>query len=120
MALCGTTWFVHCVCCCKSADEDVVFVENRDTNALGFTCSNTALQRALSDFLSVVAEMVLCNVKMLLSISFNEMVGAKLNYYQQIIQFLVCSSDAQPHTSLLRVAELSARDREAKSAFLMR
>lgn len=55
---------------------------------------------------------------LLLSINFNEMVGAKLNYYQQIIQFLVCSSDAQPHTSLLHVAELSARDREAKSALL--
>lgn len=54
-----------------------------------------------------------------MSINFNEMLGAKLNYYQLIIQFLVCSSDAQAHTSLLGVAELSARDREAKSAFLM-
>lgn len=101
----------------------MVIVEHRDTNGRALlwdlTCPNTKLQRALSHFLSVVVEMVLCSMKiLLLSINFNEMVGAKLNYYQQIIQFLVCSSDAQPHTSLLHVAELSARDREAKSALL--
>lgn len=127
LALCGTTWFVHGVCCCESdhaAGEPVVFVECRDTKGpvlpWNLTCSNTELQCALSHFLSVIVEMVLCNVEiLLLSISFNEVLGARLNYYQQTIQFLVCSRDAQPHTSLLCVAELSAPDREAKSAFLM-